>query len=280
VKRVFILLIWIIVTGLALVEGCGGPGGGRAILPGLGKDKDEKYTIRLYVLPSSDHIERIKSFKAQTEQGTGWKGLFVERKEHYSELYWGRYATYSEAEKNLKRAREYRTPMGVAAYANARIVEYAGFDPGPSEWDLANAPGAYTVVVAVFYDVPADKYFGRKKYAVTYCEHLRSKSEEAYYWHGPARSTVTIGSFPETSVTMVDDGGLKRPDIRDPAIQAILDRYPYLAVNGYQELIWEVDPVTRRPRKEPARTYPAHIPRENSVKHRDALDSLGNTQYR
>ena len=279
-KRSFALLIWIVVSGVGLIEGCGDPGGGPGIFSGLGKGKEGKYTIRLYVLPSSDHIERIKSFKVQTERDTGWKGLFVEHREKYSELYWGKYATYAEAEKNLKRAGKYRTPVGVAAYANARIMEYARADPGPSEWDLAEASGVYTVVVAVFYDVPEEKYLGRKKSAVAYCRQLREKGEEAYFWHGSARSTVTIGTFPDAAVVMIDDGNIKHPDIRDPGIQAILDRYPYLAVNGRQELIWEPNPITRKPERKPITPYLAHIPREKGIKQHDAIDSLGNTQSR
>jgi len=243
-------------------------------------DKDAGYTILLYVVSSADHQARSLSYKDQTERQTGWPGMFVVHKDTHSELYWGKYVTGTKAAGDLLQAKRYRTPAGIAPYAQAIIVPLPGSQPGPPEWNLRNAKGAYTVVIATFYDVPEAKYFGRKKNAIAYCKQLRESGEEAYYLHGPANSSVTIGTFNDSAVRMVTSQGQRRPEVHDARILAIQKRFPSLAVNGREQLNWKiVDPVTRKLEKVPDKTYPARIPSDNSARQADsALDYPGNTQ--
>lgn len=240
----------------------------------------ERFTILLYVLRSADHTSRIQSFKRQTELDAGWRGLYVKNKTGHSELYLGKYATPAEAADDLKKAKKYRTPLDVAVYAQAMVIPLPGTDPGPPEWNLLNANGFYTIIVAVFYDQPEANYFGRKEYAVAYCKQLREKGEEAYFRHGSARSTVTIGAFPKDAIAMVKSGNLTKEQIRSQQMFEIHKRYPELAVNGRQELIWDINPVTGKAEQMPVRSYPAHIPGKKGKQQPDALDRLGYSQPR
>jgi len=238
-----------------------------------------RFTILLKVFSNPiTHAEEAKYYKSQTERLTGWQGMYVESKADHSELYWGKYASQKDASRNLKKAKSYRAPAGVAIYAQAMILPLGEKDFGPPEWDLRNAGGAYTVVVAVFYDVPEADYFGRKEHAVEYCRQLRQKGEQAYYYHGPARSTVAVGSFSEAAVEMVRDGDAERPIVRDPGILAVQSRFPLLAANGREQLELQQSRQTGKLEKRPARTYPARIPRKGQHRQIDALHSLGNTE--
>jgi len=265
-----------------------------AFSPGRPRASDGGYTILLYVLRSFDHVERIKKFKEQTEKDTGWKGMFIVHKADHSELYWGKYATYEAAAKDLKnKAKKYRTKLGVPAYAQAIVVPLPGKDIGPPEWNLLNAKGAYTVVVAVFYNIDELKYYDpkSKKYkvetvgyytrkidAVEYCRQLRNRGEEAYFHHGPSQSTVTIGAFPDSAVVMVQRGAVKRPEIREPRIEAIVRKYKLLAVNGYSEKRSVINPKTGKVELIEVKPYPVHIPGRKREKPSDAVDHIGNSQ--
>ena len=250
----------------------------NALLSSKSAHNEGEYTILLYVLKSADHVERIKDFKTQTEKDTKWKSLFVVHKAGHSELYWGKYATLRQAQKDLKKAKAYRTAVGIPAYAKSMVMPLPGKDIGPPEWNLLNAKGAYTVVVAVFYNVPEANYYGRKQNAVAYCRQLREKGEEAYYHHGISQSTVSIGTFPESAVRMVTRRGVSRPEIQDPRVEAIRRRFKYIAVNGWSQKETVINPKTGRAEWDTAKPRLYRIPRRKEGHQADALDRVGNSQ--
>jgi len=282
---------WFVLLVVAAAAG----GCDKAILSsGEGDASNGGYTILLYVLRSVDHVERIKEFKEQTAKDTGWKGMFIVHKAEDSELYWGKYATYEAAAKDLKnKAKKYRTKLGVPAYAKAIVVPIPGKDVGPPEWNLLNAKGAYTVVVAVFYNIDTLKYYDPKsrKYrvekigyrtrkidAVEYCRELREKGEEAYFHHGPSQSKVTVGAFADSAVVMVERDGVTKPEIREPRIDAIVRKYKFLAVNGYSEKRSVINPKTGKVERVHAKPCLVHIPRRNKETPSNAVDRIGNLQ--
>jgi len=275
------LLYGIVTLIVGLAGGCGDMRTPNIFAkPSQTDQQDAEYTILLYVLRSADHADRIQSFKSQTEQDTGWKGLFVITEAGHSELYRGKYADHKEASKNLAEAKNYRTPLRVTPYAQAIILPLPGSQPGPVEWNLRHAKGAYTVVVATFHDVPEAKYFGRKANAVAYCRQLREKGKEAYFHHGPANSLVTVGTFGEAAVQMVQRDDRRTPQIQDQGIIAVQREFPYLAVNGRQQLSKQVSQATGQIEKVPDKSYPARIPKGKDGQDDDAINSIGNLQLR
>ena len=261
-------------------SGCG-PGGGQPLFQlGPNPEAMEEYTILLSTMTGPQHVQQAKYYREQTDKDTHWPGLFVVHKDEHSELFWGKYASHADARKDLKKAKDYRTAIGIPVYAQAMIVPLPGKGFGPPEWDLLNAKGEYTVVVAVFYDVPQAKYYGRKNHAVVYCRQLREKGEEAYYHHGPSQSSVTIGLFPASAVQMVEQKETVRPVIVEPRIEAIVAKYPKAAVNGYAERQAVIDPVTGKAKREWAKPYPVHIPRREEDQPANAFDYRGDSESR
>ena len=228
-------------------------------------ESGDQYTILLYAYGGPDHAARVSEYKAKTEEHAGWRGLWIVQKTGRSELYWGRYPAIKAAQKDLAKARAYRTPTGVAVYANAIILALPGKDIGPPEWNLRNATGAYTVMVAEFYNLPESKYYTRKADAVAYCRRLRDNGFEAYYLHGTVKSLVTVGAFPDSSIRMIREGDTIHPKILDARIEAILKhkQFEYLAVNGSKELVKMarlVDKTRVKVEAEYLRPIPIHMP--------------------
>lgn len=71
---------------------------------------------------------------------------------------------------------------------------------GPSEWDLRNASGVYTLQVGLFYNTAGFKE--RKEAAVEWVRDLRSRGYEAFFYHDDTKgvSGVYVGNFDDSAV--------------------------------------------------------------------------------
>ncbi len=247
----------------ALAAGC--DGNTLSLGSDNSQEDDGEYTIMLIALSTPDHVTRAIHYKTETEKDTGWRGLFIVHEASHSTLYWGKYKTPQDAQKNLKKAKEYIAPAKIPVYKQALVIPIPGKQVGPPEWNLNNASGEYSIAVAVFYDVPEENYVGRKQFAVDYCKQLRDEGCEAYYHHGVSRSTVSIGAFPESAVEeIVKDNAVSDLKILDPQITEIMKKFPLLAVNGRQELIKTKDPRTGKIVTSPAKSYLIRIPKKET----------------
>ena len=210
----------------------------QAPTPGPSKEitqTDGRFTVVLKIFSTSDHWEQAKYFKGQTETFAGWKNLYIVTKENHSTLNWGKYKTIKAAKAKLKTAKNFKSPAGMKPYLAAIILPIETKDPGRAEWKLTSASGDYTVYVAEFYDEPDAGRYDRKVRAVNYCQKLRSRGKEAYYYHGPGKSKVTVGAFPESSFLQVVHGTVATLEIKDERITKIIDGFKYLLVNGKTE---------------------------------------------
>jgi hypothetical protein len=95
---------------------------------------------------------------------------------------------------------------------------------GPPEWELRRAPGDFTLLVAVYSDMPE-----RREAAVEHVRLLREEGEEAYYYHHLSKSHVCVGSFVDSSG---DFSGRAVPRIDDPGCQRARRRHPHFIYNG------------------------------------------------
>ncbi|MCK4276493.1 MAG: hypothetical protein KAX78_08265 [Phycisphaerae bacterium] len=242
-----------------------------------GGKEDGGHTILLEVVKGENHVATAKTRKALTVQQTNWKDIFLVHKSGQSQICWGTYRSVSAAQKNLKKAKAYRTSDGRAFFARAIVIPVPGKKIGPPEWDLTNATGAHSLLVAAFHEVPAEKAIGRKKCAVDYCRWLRDRGYEAYYYHGLGNSTVTIGAFPASSIK---DGTSGEKLIADPKIISLMEVFPHLAVNGYAVTRKVYNPQTRKYKSVKRKTYLVRIPRRKPGDEGALYDSTGHSQPR
>jgi hypothetical protein len=198
-----VLIITLLAAGsltlMGSASGCKLPGsGGGGWIPGLGAKKE--YTILLHTFIGPEHVRQSKLYRDKTKKAAGWSGLEVVHKNSNSELYWGKYVSIPAAEVDLKKARSWRAPnVNQVAFPFPKVVLIPGKDVGNPEYNLLNvSEGYWTVLVAIFVDVPSKGSVGRERQenALTYCKFLRDKGYEAYYHHTPGRSQITVGKFP------------------------------------------------------------------------------------
>jgi hypothetical protein len=223
---------------------------------------EDRYTILLYTFTGPDHAAQAQRWKENTTSHAGWKNLRVVHEDGASLLYWGDYPSVKAAEPDVRKAHAYKAPNGEAIYSRAIAGPMPGSNFGPPEWDLLSSRGVYTVLIGVYFDVPEKNYVGRKKFAVETVRQLRQQGYEAYYFHGPVRSHVSVGSFPLESVETLSDGTSLRRVVKDERINAILKQFPNLSVNGagVREAVgFELDPATRQPKMDPATRQPIKV---------------------
>ncbi|MFB3890551.1 MAG: hypothetical protein ACE15C_00865 [Phycisphaerae bacterium] len=262
----------LLLAAIFAAGGCDGAGGwtGMGSLGAIGgtNNGDEEYTIGLTAYIGKDHNEKAQYLEAQTRQQTGWKNVYAIHKEFRSELYVGRYRTEEEATADMKRVKRWRDSTGTVPFPDPAVVEMPGVEPGPPQWNLKKVPGEYSVVVAVFKPQTDLQFVPRRKLAVEYCKELRGKGEEAYYYHGPVESSVCVGLFGKDAIGEQYVNGAWQPVIQDKRINAIMQKHPYLAVNGgiYPMKTMGVSPEGKPVIKEiKPPTYPFRIPREGAL---------------
>jgi len=94
---------------------------------------------------------------------------------------------------------------------------------GAAGRDLRTAAdrGMYTLQIG-FYDGPERRDAAEQAVAT-----LRDQGTEAYYFHGPNRSMVTVGVFPETAIQITSSGTEYAPQV-----EALQEQFPYNLANG------------------------------------------------
>ncbi|MEQ9453667.1 MAG: hypothetical protein RLN76_03615 [Phycisphaeraceae bacterium] len=115
---------------------------------------------------------------------------------------------------------------GVKVFAKARAVPVAGGRiPVTDPYNLAGYPGRYSLQIAAY-----DRAFGDnfRKAAEEAVKTLRQDDHEAYYFHGPHLSLVTIGIFEDMDFANTPEGFRGY----GPRIRAIQEVFPYNSLNG------------------------------------------------
>lgn len=156
---------------------------------------------------------------------------------------YGHYPNFDDAaaQRDLERIKGMKIdgsqPFAGAVLSPPLVAHVAGSLP---QYDLANVKAAqgrraaYSLQVGV-YDAggqgrqasPEDVKVAREAAEQAALE-LRREGEEAYYYHGPWRSVVTIGVFPESDLDTSKGGA----PIQSQRIKDLQVRFPYNLVNG------------------------------------------------
>lgn len=162
-----------------------------------------------------------------------------------------------QAQRDLVRLRE-MTIEGSRPYAGAILAPptmeaASGRNPA---WDLARVRAArgrdalYTLQIGVYghadgRQASAQELTEFRRKAEQAVGELRSQGDEAYYYHAPHRSTVTVGVFGPT-----DYDPLNLPGFRSPSLARAWETHPYNLLNG--QAIRERIPGTDQQRLQPS----------------------------
>ncbi len=232
--------------------------------------KGAQFTIFCKQIVGELHVQMAEKIRAELATQTPFKEWHVVHQESDSLLYYGYYRAIDENQdpKEAQRASLDRAkiaamtdPMGDRPFRSAVIVELSAPDPtAPPEWNLANAPGDYSLQIGAYKDSPQ-----RKEAAVQAVREARQNGVEAYFYHGPTMSMVCVGHWPKSAIRMEDDipkngdpymvapptdnpnllqqyqaaaeaNGTKlvQPKlvVTDPSLMEMMKQYPYNLING------------------------------------------------
>lgn len=110
----------------------------------------------------------------------------------------------------------------------------AGGSPGEGSvaaWNLARYPRAYSLQI-MYYDPAFGPDF--RKAAEEAVRVLREDGIEAYYYHGPHRSLVTVGLFSQEDFEQAPTPAGFLVEVPGPRIRQLQQQFPYSGANGRQ----------------------------------------------
>lgn len=250
-------LIWLLLPAACAVTG--GCNGGSTEW-----NTEGGFSIQLYRFVGPDHVQQATKARDAGEKLARWSDLFIVRDKTSSTVYRGRYSSRSAALRELGPCQRWRTPANNVPFQFAYVVPYPGADPGNPQWDLKEVKGDYTVLVEVYFNDKRTKMRNRKRIASQRCEELRARGEQAYYYHGPANSLVTIGLFDDSAVKVRREGmkgGTKEViEIVSKEMVGVLKRRPYLYRNGKRTEIGVANIMTGKSQWIDRPSYPVRLP--------------------
>ena len=244
--------------------------------------KGEKYTVLLKEFKGANSKEVAELYVKETPKHTGWKDTDLVFNNNMYQLIRGTYASRNEAQSVCFHCKRWKSSVGTKVFPDARVIPVPGLEIGPPERNLKNCKkGVYTYQIAVFYDMYKKDYpnlrslrkdyVGRKSFAVDYCNQLRKANYEAYYYHGPNKSIVTIGTFGNKAiqtknVPLYHPDARKKPGTRtkylliDNEMKRLGKKFPHMQVNGTGESYSAINPRTGIREVHRQYTYPILIP--------------------
>ncbi|MBL8879975.1 MAG: hypothetical protein JNG88_12720 [Phycisphaerales bacterium] len=274
-----------------LATGCETPsasgGGSSASMPSLFGPApiEEPWAVRCITLRGADRFRYAKRYEELLKQVKELDPALVQvlHDESASTVYYGRYkrnwnpstgkATYQpDHQRDLHM-------IQTLAFSDSSVWPFklASMEALPvggaekPEWDLRGAKGVWSLQVAVFYN--SEQMNSRKHAALEYCKLLREQGYEAYYHHGIANSSVTIGAFPREALQSIEkDLGVDpttgtnvkgvQSRIVDERMLDLQRKFPNNTENGH--IFYEIirDPQTGEVKQRiPRASFPVEIPR-------------------
>lgn len=179
---------------------------------------------------------------AKVRSQAGLTSAYLEKRGPATVIAFGSYTTpdSKEARADLKRIREMEVTVAGARqkpFAGAFLAPPESIPGANPEYDLANARrlngewALYTLQIGVYSSEDPKKVPNEaeraefRKTAEVAAAKLRREGEQAFYYHGPNRSMVTIGLF---GVEDFDP----QTQFSSPALTMLRQRYPYNLHNG------------------------------------------------
>ncbi len=241
-------LIWLSLS-LVMVGGCqGGGGGGRE---GRGErsagvvNSDPGWSLVLEYYSGAGHLERA------TARATGLANVFsrsdfaVREKSEASVVVLGSYSGPQDSrfKEDLAWARSVeidgRRPWQAAYLSPPPAKGFGEADEANLAFarEMYGQSAEFTLQIAVYESPRADE---ARRAAEAAARQLREDGEEAFYYHGPSWSSVTLGLF---GAGDYDEG---RGVVLNPAILELQKRHPQNLMNGAYPI---KDKNTGRPQK-------------------------------
>ncbi len=255
------LMMWLVAAGCqeqVVGTSWGGygdaPAADRAAAPRAKPATAGQWAIALNRFEGPDHVQAATRVQQQLSRATGMD-VWTRDEGTQSVVYSGRYPALDDprAQSDLERWRQMIATGAIRlpAVMLVPIVDAPRRGSMP-QYDLRNAKGrgVYTLQIAYY-----DEQFGPtfRDAAEQAAATLRQDGEEAYYYHGPYRSMVTLGLFPQSEVVVDQKTGVVN---FGPGLTALQKRYPNNLGNGLTIQEKRGDTVTAQ------ESFPVRVPND------------------
>ena len=153
-----------------------------------------------------------------------WKSRF----KNVTNVYRGRYSDVAspQAQRDLRQSRMIQVD-GKRPFEAADLVDLSTGKPPAavitSDNDLRRYPNQYSLQVGCYDEQSGNPRVAAERAAAT----LRAEGEQAFFYHGPFLSLVTVGLFDESDMTLRDGATAYSPRVKE-----LQRRFPYNLVNG------------------------------------------------
>jgi len=213
---------------------------------------DREWAVAMDMLVGQGHDvyaqQRVRSLAGQTGMTEFWSVNEGTR----SMVYFGRYdsPTDAQAQEDLAKLRQLAAAGRIEAGTInlTPVVEPLTGKADPHDLRAVRTPGAVYTLQVGFYD----KNFGEgwREAAEQAVDAYREDGENAYFYHGPNRSLVTIGIFGRAAAKLETTGSRKGQVVYHPHIKDLQQKHPYNLANGVTLLV--TDQRTGQKREQPS----------------------------
>jgi hypothetical protein len=213
---------------------------------------DSEWAIVLDMLVGQGHHQFAEQRVRELATQTGLPGFWSVNEGTRSMVYFGRYdsPTTAEARNDLAKMRNLADSGRITASTVNLVPVRQPLSGDINAHDLraVQTPGAvYTLQVGYY-----DQQFGPdfRQAAEKAVDVYREDGAEAYFYHGPNRSLVTIGIFGRAAAKIDNTGSNKGRIVYHPYIVELQTKHPYNLGNGLTLLV--KNPATGKKREQPS----------------------------
>ncbi|MCC5830318.1 MAG: hypothetical protein JJU36_12805 [Phycisphaeraceae bacterium] len=188
------------------------------------------WTILVAEFTGRDARRQAERLAGRIRSQTSVTGLWVHHDGDRARLYRGRYPDprVDAAVEDLRELRVAELEDG-QRFRESRLVMVMPGRRGPtSEYDLRQHAGMYSLQIG-FYDEAAGDF---EKAAEQMVEVLRADGVEAYFYHGPVMSSVTVGLFTDADLVAREHAGGGKIMVYGPAVRQLQEQFPHNLGNG------------------------------------------------
>lgn len=186
-----------------------------------------QWSILLATLEGEDRRKRAELLRSRLANQMRIPDVWITETDEKSLVYRGRYGnpTADTARDTVRQTRMLKVD-GRRPFAESQIVSTAAAATGiAGPYDLRQFPGMFTLQIEVYDDQIGNTY---RSVAENRVRTLRRDGTQAYCYHGPFRSQVTVGLFTRDEAFVA----LGVTESYAPAVKELQKKFPHNLYNG------------------------------------------------
>ncbi len=198
----------------------------------LGSTDGNEWTVALYRVEGDHHAGLAREEARNLQSASGMQQVWINEMEDHSLICYGRYTSRgSQAARSDLTSWQTLAQSGRIKPPLLQMTPIVEREKIESPFDLRQlrGRGIYTLQIG-FYENELNRQYARQQAEARVAE-LRATKVDAYFYHGPNRSLVTLGVFGDDAVRT----GIQNQTaymVYAPRVMSLQQRFPYNTING------------------------------------------------